>query len=383
MAGRIPRIFISSTFYDLRQVRADLFDFIETQMSYRALASEYPSFPVDPDADTVENCRRRVQSDADCMVLIIGGRYGSIPEDLDKSVTNIEYQIARAKGIPTYTFVQRDILVVMRTWESNPEADFSQTVDSTALFEFVKDIRSSARQWTFPFDTAQDIIKTLRQQFAYLMMSGLELQRRLHNQKDDFWGLSGEALRIALEQPKGWQGKLFAQCLIDEVESRRELKRAYESGVALGTGDNVDSSDMNTWIQVRLSEVLRLFSAVKKTVNDFLNKAFTSDDVSTIIYGARQAGGIYEEAIVWAQRVRRARVPDYFEHMTEELALCTGQLIRQTEQFGRDLIERIEQVILSENEEKRVHLTFRIDVENIKLLQAKFDEAIQNYKLYC
>ena len=56
----LPGVFISSTFYDLIQVRADLVGFVEGQLGYRPLASELPSFPVDPSADTIENCRRRV-----------------------------------------------------------------------------------------------------------------------------------------------------------------------------------------------------------------------------------------------------------------------------------------------------------------------------------
>jgi hypothetical protein len=41
---------------------------------YRPLLAEHPSFPIDPDAITIENCRRRVEQDADTLVLVIGGR---------------------------------------------------------------------------------------------------------------------------------------------------------------------------------------------------------------------------------------------------------------------------------------------------------------------
>ena len=158
MVGRVPTVFISSTFYDLRQVRTDLFHFIETEQGYRTLASEYPSFPVDPDTDAIENCRRRVENDADCFVLIIGSRYGSVPEHSTISVTNIEYQIARLKGIPIYPFVQKEVLSLLPIWEANPTADFSRTVDTPALFTFIQEVRSGVQPWTFPFETAQDII---------------------------------------------------------------------------------------------------------------------------------------------------------------------------------------------------------------------------------
>ena len=87
---------ISSTFYDLRQIRDDLRQFIEG-VGYRPLLSEHASFPIDPDATTIENCRRRVEQDADILVLVIGGRYGSIDATPNKSVTNLEYTSARHK----------------------------------------------------------------------------------------------------------------------------------------------------------------------------------------------------------------------------------------------------------------------------------------------
>ena len=54
--ARPPCVMVSSTFYDLRQIRDDLRQFIEG-LGYRSLLSEHPSFPIDPDATTIENCR--------------------------------------------------------------------------------------------------------------------------------------------------------------------------------------------------------------------------------------------------------------------------------------------------------------------------------------
>jgi hypothetical protein len=45
---------ISSTFFDLKQVRADLARFLEKELGCSPLVSEWSSFPIDPDADTIE-----------------------------------------------------------------------------------------------------------------------------------------------------------------------------------------------------------------------------------------------------------------------------------------------------------------------------------------
>jgi hypothetical protein len=100
---RIPAVFVSSTSYDLDQVRADLKQFIE-RLGYDAVLSEYPSFPIDPDVKTVENCLRAVDRSADIFILVVGGRYGSQTGE-GKSITNLEYLRARFKEIPINAFV--------------------------------------------------------------------------------------------------------------------------------------------------------------------------------------------------------------------------------------------------------------------------------------
>ena len=60
-----PTVMISSTFYDLRQIRTNLAEFITDDLGYLPLLSEFPSFPVNPDLNTVENCQARVKENAD------------------------------------------------------------------------------------------------------------------------------------------------------------------------------------------------------------------------------------------------------------------------------------------------------------------------------
>jgi hypothetical protein len=42
----------------------------------------------------------KVERNADVLVLVIGGRYGFVDEAGSKSVSNLEYLVARAKGYP-------------------------------------------------------------------------------------------------------------------------------------------------------------------------------------------------------------------------------------------------------------------------------------------
>jgi hypothetical protein len=54
------RIFVSSTCFDLSQVREDIRNCI-VNLGYEPLLSEYPSFPVYPDLSTIENYNKNVR----------------------------------------------------------------------------------------------------------------------------------------------------------------------------------------------------------------------------------------------------------------------------------------------------------------------------------
>ena len=63
-------VFVSSTCYDLRQIRADLREFLE-RSGFDAVLSESNGFPIAPDASILDNCLRAVEQRADIFVLII------------------------------------------------------------------------------------------------------------------------------------------------------------------------------------------------------------------------------------------------------------------------------------------------------------------------
>jgi Domain of unknown function (DUF4062) len=225
--GNAPQVMLSSTFYDLRQVRAELARFVAEEVGCTPLVSELTSFPVDPDLNTVENCRRRVEEDADVLVLIIGGRYGSVDSKSARSVTNLEYLAARTKGIPVYAFVAKDVLAVLPIWKDNPSSDFSAAVDDTRVFEFIEQVRNRDEVWTHDFELARDIIGALRIHFARLMLEGARFirTRRADPTFVRLAELTGKPLRVALEKPEGWEYKLFAELLSQELGAARALRQ--------------------------------------------------------------------------------------------------------------------------------------------------------------
>lgn len=77
-----PRVFVSSTYYDLKHVRASLDLFIES-MGYDSILSEKGDIAYTHDRPLDDSCYRETET-ADIFVLIIGGRYGHEASPTDK-----------------------------------------------------------------------------------------------------------------------------------------------------------------------------------------------------------------------------------------------------------------------------------------------------------
>lgn len=365
MASRVPHVFLSSTFYDLRQVRADLAAFVERDLGYRLIASEFNSFPVDPDANAVENCRRRVIEDADVLVLVVGSRYGSVPLGADLSVTNLEYLAAKTKGIPIYAFVSRDVLALLPVYAANPTANFTGSVDSVKVFDFVQEVRGERGAWAFPFEYAGEIVDAMRTQLAYQMGAGLAFTARTRVAPRHVLHLSGRSFQLAVEQPLGWEASLFAQVLDDELLDAEDMRRDHEAYVVLGRGELVRERDASDWILSATDEAQRLVTAMEAVAKQAINAGFSSSDISAIIYGARRIGSMYREAYEWALRIRRARVPDRWMTARRLLSLllddftteCRNFVVRVKRQISGALASDVEGTI-------KLNLTFDFQISN-------------------
>lgn len=162
----IPNVFLSSTCYDLNQVRKDITTFIQSQ-GFSARDSTNPTqfFPK-PGMDIHRSCFEEIAS-CELFVLVVGGRYGEVISDTNRSITNEEYLVAYKLGIPIFTFVQKNVWDLLQLWKIDPKKDYKPFVEDNHVFNFIESIRNQSRDnWMWPFEYADDIIKTLRHQWA-------------------------------------------------------------------------------------------------------------------------------------------------------------------------------------------------------------------------
>jgi hypothetical protein len=108
-----PRVFISSTIYDLRDLRSSLKYWLE-ELGYEVLLSDYSDFPVNPNENSYQACLETIDN-CDYFILLIGGRVGGWYNKKQKiSITQQEYRRANEKfekdgSIKIISFVRKEI----------------------------------------------------------------------------------------------------------------------------------------------------------------------------------------------------------------------------------------------------------------------------------
>lgn len=346
-------MFVSSTCYDLKQVRTDLKEFIES-MGLQAILSEYDSFPVNPDITAVENCLRVVDENADIFTLIVGGKYGSQTEQ-GKSVTNMEYLRARAKGVPIYAFVQGAILNILPVWKANPDGNFQSVVDSPKLFEFVASLREIEGIWVFQFERAQEIIETLRKQLPYLFMDALQLRTRVKTigLPEPLSQLKGMPLKIVIERPKAWETRLFNHVLAQEIARLKSHRLDLNYGITFGKGEFlVDLLEVLNWVRRKMAEAQRMAHNSEPILNvalqDALGPAGVAGDPETIVYAAYRLAETYQHAIEWAIECNRTDVgEDELEKIVRLVGKLTSNMIREIEEFSERILRETEEALMN------------------------------------
>lgn len=174
-----PRIFISSTYYDLRSVRADLERFIKEQ-GYEPVLFEHGHVPYGAEEQLEEDCYREISA-CDVLVNIIGGSFGTESKDTRYSISQNELRTAQKLRKQIYIFVEKAVLAEYKTYLANKEVEgFTPiSVNDTRVFEFLEEVYVvSGRNPVVPFEISQDIILFLREQWAGLFQILLQEHAR-------------------------------------------------------------------------------------------------------------------------------------------------------------------------------------------------------------
>ncbi len=241
-----PRVFISSTYYDLKHVRERLEQFIEGY-GFEPVLFESDKVTYELDKPIDKSAYYEVTL-CHIMVLIIGGRYGTpasqqddegerqkIYEDEFVSITRRELETAIQNNIPVFVFIDKNVYSEYHTYRENIEFFSEQKkgekkgfkfahVDSINIFRFIELVNNRPIK---TFEKIEEIEKYLTNQFAGLFYFYLEsLKKRSNDDKilDTVKELNNVSLRMN-EMLKSVGEKILKD---DEVEYQRVIENQFD-----------------------------------------------------------------------------------------------------------------------------------------------------------
>lgn len=200
-----PRVFVSSTCYDLKYIRENLKYFIRT-LGYEPVLSEEGNVFYNPTMHTHDACIAEVPN-TQIFVLIIGGRFGGDFKGEKHSITNAEYKEAVRLGIPVFALVEQQVYSDHYVFGKNRKVDLTNfvfpSVDDIRIFQFIDDVRkNSINNAIVPFRDFADIESYLRQQWAGMMYAYLTTENESKRLSRTLTGLEEVNSRIELISKK-------------------------------------------------------------------------------------------------------------------------------------------------------------------------------------
>ncbi|MCZ0925353.1 DUF4062 domain-containing protein [Vibrio diabolicus] len=240
------KVFVSSTYYDLKHVRSYVGDFIE-KIGYEAVMSEKGRIAYTPESALDISCYRDAEA-CDLFVLIVGGRYGSAISNTDsvkldkdfytryESVTRKEFDSAHSRDVPTYILVDKSVMSEYETFKKNRDNNTINYahVDSVNIFLFLDEVLNKKRNNpVFHFEQAQDIEEWLKNQWSGHFKDMLEKKSQnqqlnsLSKQVKELKGVTNSLQRYLEEIIQKVAG-VDAQQIIDS-EHQKQLQEKLDS----------------------------------------------------------------------------------------------------------------------------------------------------------
>lgn len=280
-----PRVFVSSTYYDLKHLRSSLENFIDS-FGFEPVLSEKGDIAYTPDAPLDESCYREA-SGADVFVLVIGGRYGSEASSQEKkpnkafydrfdSITKEEYKHAILRNIPIYILIESNVYSEYRTFLKNKENKNIQYahVDSVNIFYLIEDILSQPKNNPiFTFERYSEIENWLREQWAGLFK---ELLSRMTEQQQ----IATLASKITELGEINETLRRYMETLLSKLSSKKESETLIESeSKRLEEARQLVRLEDNRWVRY----VTRHLSLPADFCISAIRKAKSLDDFIDII----------------------------------------------------------------------------------------------------
>ncbi|CAG19724.1 DUF4062 domain-containing protein [Photobacterium profundum] len=257
----VPRVFISSTCYDLKHIRESLKYFVKN-IGYDPVLSDEGDVFYNPHSHTHDACLDEV-SNCQIFVLIIGGRYGGIHANSTESITNEEYRIAVSNNIPVFTMVDASVSADHYLYQMNGKNTLIDrdkvtypASDNVKIFHFINEVRKkSFNNAIFPFRNFLDIETYLKKQWAgmlfdFLLRAKNEGQTAITNK---LLSDLSQASRKTEELVKFVYSKLDeanAETVINSVSEKVNAEKFVSLVLGMTGGSTLNSTDIERLLKI-------------------------------------------------------------------------------------------------------------------------------------
>ena len=180
----VPRVFISSTYYDLRQYRNNIENFI-ISLGYEPVMHERAAIAYTQNQPLEKDCYKELTS-CEIVVCIIGNHFGSQSSDGDLSITMKELKTALKEKKKIYVFISKDVFYENRTYKLNKDnnAFKSAYTDNIKIHEYIAELTENVNDhYIASFETTEEIITILKAQFAGLFQGLLSREAAMTEAK--------------------------------------------------------------------------------------------------------------------------------------------------------------------------------------------------------
>jgi len=229
------KVFLSSTCYDLRDLRATLKSFFK-ELGMDPLLSEDSNFPCSSDGIEPYLACLKLLEKSDLVIFIIDSRYGnkldnwsSYQEYCGLSATHAEFKHALKENKPVLVFIQQDIMAAYGQWRKNKEEYSKMNLEhglSIDTLKFVEEIKmGKPALWVTQYQNVLDIIESLKSRLIGYLYD-LFSERKKRND-DEVKYLLDQILSLTPELRKKIEAQINPN-LTEEISNLNDEKERLE-----------------------------------------------------------------------------------------------------------------------------------------------------------
>lgn len=278
-----PRVFVSSTFYDLKYVREDLANFIRSR-DFEPIMFEDGDVGYESGKPLDDSCYEAMRN-ADMAILIIGGQHGTNASKQNEtdiqefiSITNKEFSSAVNAGIPVFAFVDAKVNVEYEIYKENIDKikenpkyiNFRATKD-IRVFDFIRSIYNLGNVPLNDFNKISDIKDFLAKQWSDMFkkhLSTLKGNKEIETVKSSISKLESIVNKMSVMMDAIGKNVLKESNEYETIKNRQRAQEICDSLKNVIT--LVDKSEVGD--SKRSEDLINMFADMS---NDFIENKFT------------------------------------------------------------------------------------------------------------